>query len=192
MMAAAPVRVRFMYIGNLEAYQGIDLLLESFAIVMRTRPADRLVIIGGVAKHVAGYRQQAQRLGLGARVEFRGQQSIARLADFLGEADVLVSPRIKGTNTPMKIYSYLDSGKPIVATKLLTHTQVLTPEVAVLADPEPDAFAAAMLALAEDPARCEKLGRVGRDYVRTHFSRAAFSVSFRASAARVSTDGTAV
>ena len=43
---------------------------------------------------------------------------------------MLVSPRIRGTNTPLKIYSYLRSGRPIVATNLLTHTQVLTPDVA--------------------------------------------------------------
>ena len=43
-------------------------------------------------------------------------------------ADILRPPRIRGTNTPLKIYSYLRSGKPIVATNLLTHTQVLTPE----------------------------------------------------------------
>ena len=30
-------------------------------------------------------------------------------------ADVLVSPRIRGNNTPMKIYSYLESGKAILA-----------------------------------------------------------------------------
>ena len=40
-------------------------------------------------------------------------------------ADVLVSPRLKGLNTPMKIYSYLDSGSAVLATRLRTHTQVL-------------------------------------------------------------------
>ena len=46
-------------------------------------------------------------------------------------ADVLVSPRSTGTNTPLKIYQYLRSGRPIVATRLVTHTQVLNDEVAV-------------------------------------------------------------
>ena len=35
----------------------------------------------------------------------------------------------RGTNTPLKIYQYLRSGRPIVATRLLTHTQVLDDEV---------------------------------------------------------------
>ena len=45
---------------------------------------------------------------------------------------MLVSPRSTGTNTPLKIYQYLRSGRPIVATRLLTHTQVLDDDVAIL------------------------------------------------------------
>ena len=51
--------------------------------------------------------------------------------------DVLVSPRSRGTNTPLKIYQYLRSGKPIVATRLLTHTQVLSDETAILTGATP-------------------------------------------------------
>ena len=67
-----------------------------------------------------------------ATVVFTGQQPAREIPGFVRPRDVLVSPRIRGTNTPLKIYSYLRSGKPIVATNLLTHTQVLTPEVARL------------------------------------------------------------
>ena len=35
--------------------------------------------------------------------------------------DVLISPRISGTNTPMKIYTYMASGKPIVASNIPAH-----------------------------------------------------------------------
>ena len=51
----------------------------------------------------------------------------------------------------MKIYSYLQSGKPILATDLTTHTQVLTPEVASLVPPKPEIFAAGMRWLIEHP-----------------------------------------
>jgi glycosyltransferase involved in cell wall biosynthesis len=55
-------------------------------------------------------------------------------------ADALVSPRIRGTNTPLKIYAYLRSGVPIVATRLWTHTQVLDDRVAILTDADPESF----------------------------------------------------
>jgi glycosyltransferase involved in cell wall biosynthesis len=74
------------------------------------------------------------------------------MARFFTRADILVSPRVKGVNTPMKIYSYLQSGKPVLATDLPTHTQVLDGTTALLAAPEPEAFAAAMLELVRNPA----------------------------------------
>lgn len=73
-------------------------------------------------------------------MHFLGAQPVALLsAVYLAQADILVSPRSKGSNTPMKLYSYLASGKPILATNLWTHTQVLTAASAVLTEPRPRA-----------------------------------------------------
>ena len=68
---------------------------------------------------------------------FAGQRPAEEIPRFLDAADVLVSPRSTGTNTPLKIYQYLRSGRPIVATRLLTHTQVLDDEVAILTERDP-------------------------------------------------------
>ena len=69
---------------------------------------------------------------------FAGQRPAEEIPRFLDAADVLVSPRSTGTNTPLKIYQYLRSGRPIVATRLLTHTQVLDDDVAILTEPTPE------------------------------------------------------
>ncbi|OGO05670.1 MAG: hypothetical protein A2Y73_07180 [Chloroflexi bacterium RBG_13_56_8] len=81
----------------------------------------------------------------------------------MGMADILVSPRIKGTNTPLKLYAYLRSGRPILATNLLTHTQVLDPETAVLVEPSAEGLAQGALRLLEDP---ELAGRLAANCVR--------------------------
>lgn len=174
-MTSSPVR--FMYIGNLEAYQGIDLLIAAFALHHCRRPQDRLIIIGGIPDDVDRYRAKADELGLNGSVDFRGHQPVGKMAEFFTEADVLVSPRIKGTNTPMKIYSYLDAGKPVLATDLFTHTQVLDSTVSVLAKPEPHAYARGMLQLAEFPELREQLGRTGRELVKAKYSKEAFQKS---------------
>jgi len=166
-----------MYIGNLEVYQGIDLLIAAFALHHCVRPQDQLIVIGGVPEDVDRYRGKADELGLNGSVDFRGHQPVGKMADFFNEADVLVSPRIKGTNTPMKIYSYLDAGKPVLATDLFTHTQVLDSTVSVLTKPEPRAYAKGMLQLAESPELREQLGRTGREVVKAKYSKEAFRKS---------------
>src|SRR5688572_8118922 len=123
-----------MYVGNLESYQGIDLLLQSFALVLRKRESVDLVIIGGDLPRIQRYQMQCRHLSIQSKVHFLGPKPLELLPSFLSQADILVSARTKGNNTPMKIYPYLQSGKPVLATKLPTHTQILNSEVAMLAD----------------------------------------------------------
>lgn len=136
-----------MYIGNLESYQGIDLMLESFALVRKQRDDVALVIIGGAADDVEKYKSVAEDLGVGEHVHFLGRRPVKRLYHYMTQADILISPRTQGVNTPMKVYSYLDSGVPVLATDLPTHTQVMTSDTAMLAPPESEQFAQAMLRL---------------------------------------------
>jgi glycosyltransferase involved in cell wall biosynthesis len=155
----------FMYIGNLEPYQGIDLLIESFAMAYRSNSAADLVIIGGSAVHIENYQNKCGRLHLEGCVHFMGPKPISDLGRYLSAADVIVSPRIKGTNTPMKIYSYLHSGKAVLATDLTTHTQVLDSQVALLAAPKPEEFSKGMLCLMENKALRLQLGEAGKKLI---------------------------
>jgi glycosyltransferase involved in cell wall biosynthesis len=105
---------------------------------------------------------------------FTGQQPAKEIPGFVQAADLLVSPRIRGTNTPLKIYSYLRSGRPIVATNLLTHTQVLTPEIARLAAAEAAPFAEAMLELMAEPETRARLAAAARVVAQEKYSRESY------------------
>lgn len=170
----------FLYVGNLERYQGIALLLESLATTRLQRQDLTLAVVGGTPADIAAYTARASLMGLGDAVHFLGPRPLSEMGALFASADVLVSPRITGNNTPMKIYSYLDSGKPILATDLPTHTQVLKPDVAFLAPPEPGPFASAMIRLSSDPALRQKLGLRGRQLARTAYSRPAFTAAVHA------------
>ncbi|NOX80881.1 MAG: glycosyltransferase family 4 protein [Deltaproteobacteria bacterium] len=164
----------FMYVGNLEPYQGIDLLLESFVWLKKVQQEAALVVIGGKDADISRYGEMAATLGIGGAVHFLGPRPVGDLACYLRQADVLVSPRIKGNNTPMKIYSYLDSGRPLVATRLPAHTQVLDDKIARLAEPVPEKFAEAMMELGIDRALREKIAAQAGARVKEEFTRAAF------------------
>jgi glycosyltransferase involved in cell wall biosynthesis len=163
-----------MYVGNLEPYQGIDLLLEGFRHTLRKVPNAKLMIVGGREEDITHYRARAERLAIVSSVVFMGPRPIPSLPGLLQQADVLVSPRLKGLNTPMKIYSYLDSGSPVLATRLRTHTQVLDDRLAYLVDPEPAALGQGLAELMSDPELRSRLATSAKEYVqREHTPQAA-------------------
>ncbi len=130
-----------MYTGTLEAYQGIPLLLESLRLL---GDDFRLILIGGKENQVGELRHQILEMKLEKRVMLLGQKSSSDIPYYLQTASVLVSPRILGTNIPLKIYSYLASGVPVVATDLVTHTQSISKDIAILAAAAAEPFAAAI------------------------------------------------
>jgi glycosyltransferase involved in cell wall biosynthesis len=159
-----------MYVGNLEHYQGIGLLLEGFRHTLQRVPEAHLVIVGGLAHDVSHYRHSAVELGIESQVHFLGPRPISSLDGLLKRADVLVSPRLKGLNTPMKIYSYLDSGTAVLATRLRTHTQILDDRTAYLVAPEPEALGNGLADLLSDPLLRERLARQAKAYVQQEFT----------------------
>ncbi len=163
-----------LYTGTFEAYQGVDMLIDAAAVVARRRPDARILVVGGEPAQVASARARAAAAGAGGVMVFTGQQPAREIPGFVQAADLLVSPRIRGTNTPLKIYSYLRSGKPIVATNLLTHTQVLSPEFSRLTPPEPGPFAEAILALIERPDERARLSAAARAVADTKYSRESY------------------
>jgi glycosyltransferase involved in cell wall biosynthesis len=147
----APGAPLALYTGTFEAYQGVDLLIEASAKLAATHPHARVLVVGGEPAQVDAARARADAAGAAGIMIFTGQQPAREIPAFVQACDVLVSPRIRGTNTPLKIYSYLRSGKPIIATDLLTHTQVLSPDVARLVPVDATAFASAMADLLGRP-----------------------------------------
>jgi len=163
-----------VYTGTFEAYQGLDLLFAAMAKVHERRPDARLLLAGGQPEQVAQARAQAQAAGVSEVTIFAGERPAREIPAYLRAGTVLVSPRSRGTNTPLKIYQYLRSGRAIVATRLLTHTQVLTDDTAVLTEPTADAFAGGMLRVLEDPAWGAARGARAQELAETKYSYDAY------------------
>lgn len=180
--ASAPL---VLYTGTFEAYQGLDLLFASMRIVLSARPAARLVLAGGRSDQIEAARRQAAAAGIGAATIFAGQRPAEEIPAFLDAADALVSPRSLGTNTPLKIYQYLRSGRPIIATRLLTHTQVLDDEVAFLTEATPGGFGAGILAALADPDGARAVGARARHLADTKYSSEAYLARTRQACAHL-------
>lgn len=128
-----------MYTGTFETYQGIPMLIDSMTML---DDDFRLVLIGGKKNQAEEVERMAEAKGVSQRVLILGRKEPDEVPYYLQASNVLVSPRILGTNIPLKIYAYLKSGIPLVATDLYTHTQSINGEIAILTKPEAPAFAA--------------------------------------------------
>lgn len=159
-----------LYTGTLESYQGIDLLLQSVTRVKQERPDVRYLLVGGRAEQIEHYRAMAQQLGVGDCIQFVGKRPTEEMPRYMALADVLLSPRSKGTNTPLKLYTYLRAGKPILATNILSHTQMLHEGIAQLVPPTAEGLAQGTLELLRNPQEARKLGLRGQQFAQEHYS----------------------
>lgn len=164
-----------VYTGNFEPYQGVGLLVDAAETLRGTHPEVVVLILGGSESDISKLRSELAARGLQDVVKSVGHQPSQDLPEWMALADALVSPRIHGDNTPLKIYTYMYSGKPIVATNLLTHTQVLDSSVAVLTEPTARGLAQGIVEVLEQPEHARQLGRAASRRVRSEYSADAFS-----------------
>ena len=164
-----------VYAGTLESYQGIDILLEGVSQLAAQRDDFALIIAGGSDEQVARFKAMASELGAAEHVQFLGQ-IIPRDARYLAaNADVILSPRSSGTNTPLKTYEQLACGVPLVATRIYSHTQVLTDDLAVLVEPTAEGMAEGIKSLLDDPKLGPKLVKAAQAHYAEHYARPVYT-----------------
>ena len=139
-----------LYSGTFEIYQGLDILLEAMVEIKSNIPEVVLILVGGTIDQIHQYKKMASELHVDQFVRFLGSIHPSRIPNILDIADVIVSPRSRGTNTPLKIYGYLRTGTPIVATDLYTHRQILNENIAVLVPPTASGIASGIDRLKSD------------------------------------------
>ena len=168
-----------LYAGTFEAYQGIDVLVRAFAVVAAKRPDARLWLVGGTEAQVRRARELVTELGLTDACVLTGVVPKAQALRYTADAAILVSPRLHGTNTPLKIYEQLASGKPLVATRIWSHTQVLDEKVCYLVDPEPQSMADGLLLALADLGRTTERPQNARALYEREYARPVYEGKIR-------------
>jgi glycosyltransferase involved in cell wall biosynthesis len=105
--------VRFVYLGRLVDWKGVDLLLESWSAIHRSISA-RLQIIGDgpMRGHLDALRD---RLGLTDSVEFTGMLAQSECVERLAQADALILPSLLECGGAV-VLEAMAMGLPVIAT----------------------------------------------------------------------------
>jgi len=163
-----------VYTGTLEEYQGLDLLLAATVVARSQLPSLQLVLVGGTPEQVEGLRHAAVALGLADAVRLVPAVPPNEVARYHRLADALVTTRARGTNTPLKIYQYLRADRPIIATAIRSHTQVLQPGSAELVAPDAESIAAGLVRVLSDPAHAGVLASRASQLARERYGDEAY------------------
>lgn len=169
-----PDAVVALYVGSFATYQGLDLLFEAIPAAVRQNPALRFAVIGGSPAQIQERTAQMQAAGCADHVFFPDRVHPDLLPHTLAAADIMLSPRIHGDNTPLKLLDYFKSGRPIVACDNPANRLIVGDTAAALCAPAPDAFGAAIADLAADPARRAAIAAAGLDLYRTRYNYTTF------------------
>jgi glycosyltransferase involved in cell wall biosynthesis len=163
-----------IYAGTFEKYQGLDILIPAFAEVLKKVPTAFLLMVGGDPGQVEKFRQLAADCGIAEHVLFTGRVPQQLAKHYNARADVLTSPRSAGTNTPLKVYEQLASGKPLVATRIHSHTQVLSDADSFLVEPNTGDMARGIVAALSDDAEVRTKVAAAEALYEAQYSRSAY------------------
>ena len=159
------------YAGHLYPWKGVDLIVEAVLAL----PDTRGLIVGGHEREpdLARTKALANELDVSSRVTFTGPVPPGEVAARLREADVLIRPNRPAAistefTSPLKLFEYMASGRPIVASDLPSFREILRDgENALLVEAgNPQALAAAVARIKDDPALGARLARQAREDVR--------------------------
>ncbi len=151
-------RYMVIYTGSLFAWKGVDTLAEAAHYLP---DGFMVVFIGGSGDDIMRFRE---RYGSNPKIRIEGYRPHEEMPLWQKAADVLVLPNTakedisKYYTSPMKLFEYMASRRPIVASRIPSITEIVDDESAVLVAPDdPVALAAGIRMAIEQPERAVAL-----------------------------------
>jgi glycosyltransferase involved in cell wall biosynthesis len=164
-----------VYLGTLMRERQLDFLVRAHALVVEAMPEARLEFVGSgwMPDDEQLLRREAERLGIGSSVTITGWLPMPQAWQHVRRAAVCVSPYspvpILRSTSPTKLIEYMALGRPVVANDHPEQAEVLRESGGgIVCGWDEREFAAAIVELLKDPARCGKMGAAGRRYVAEH------------------------
>lgn len=161
------------FVGTLKPWHGVDLLIHAFAEVHRQRPKTRLMIVGDGPMRES-LEHLTQELEIAKAVDWIGSVDAATVPSFVAQFDIAVAPYPKLEEfyfSPLKLFEYMASGVPVVASRIGQICEFVDEDVdGLLVDAGDVAqLADALCVLVENPEQRKLLGEKGRAKAVQHF-----------------------
>jgi glycosyltransferase involved in cell wall biosynthesis len=157
------------FLGTFTRWHGVLFLAGQVAGLAKARPHLRFLFVGDGDMRPA-VEERLARDGVAGAARFTGLIEPERVPEHLAACDILLSPHLPfedGTpffGSPTKLFEYLASGRPVVASRLGQIGRVVEhEETGLLFEPgDAEAFQAAVLRLVDHPEERRRMGERAR------------------------------
>jgi glycosyltransferase involved in cell wall biosynthesis len=149
------------FAGRIAKEKNLELLLNAFSLTMQKLPDAHLLLIGGGpwADHIQALTRE---MNLSSHVHLSGFLPRQEVYQALNHVQVFVFPSLTDTQG-IVVLEAMACGLPVVAAKSGAVAEILrNGEEGLVVEPNPEAFAEALLALLQDPAGRNKMGEQAR------------------------------
>jgi glycosyltransferase involved in cell wall biosynthesis len=164
------------FVGSMDdAKDGVNLLIEAFALISNEFPDYKLALFGFWAYDTAKHQQRIKQLGIQDKVVYSKPIGSDRIVNLIMNAEVLVLPRPDSYQAtggfPTKLGEYLATSKPVIATRVGEIQNYLRhEESAFLIEPgSVESLVSALQEILTNPAKASKIGQGGRKVAESHF-----------------------
>ena len=175
-----PAEPILTFAGRIDPLKDLATLVRAVALVREQVPAVRLRMFGSVPDGNEDYAEEIRRLvddlGLAGAVTFEGPVSPVTRAFAAGQVVVMSS---MSEGLPLTVIEAAMSGRPTVVTDAGGMAEAAGDGGLVVPPGDPEAFAAACVALLTQPERRKELAAAGRRYALAHFTRDRFLADVR-------------
>jgi glycosyltransferase involved in cell wall biosynthesis len=148
------------YLGLMNQYQGIDLLMESIDLLKKEGSKILFLIMGFPDER---YRAEAQQRGLADMIHFTGKVDYKTAPLLLSAADIAVTPKLSPTEANGKIFNYMACGLPVVAFDTVINREILGDSGLYATYGDARDLASKITGIAADSATIRKLSQYVRD-----------------------------
>jgi glycosyltransferase involved in cell wall biosynthesis len=164
-----------LYTGGMDRHRGLEDPIRAMPIILRSHPQAVLVLVGDGAVREE-LENLAVSLGLGEAVRFLGWKDQDTVRGYMEAADIGLIPHRKTTHTdhtiPHKLFHYMHAGLPCVVSDCRPLERIVSAEACgkVYSSGTPEALAASVCAILEDPSARADMAERGRGGVRERWN----------------------
>lgn len=165
------------YVGSFHTIgmeKGLSTILESLRILRGKFENIVFMAVGGTSSDIAKYSKLAKSLRVGELTIFPGHVPAVKVPSYLSAADVLVMAYPQNDHysyfmSPIKMFEYMSSGRPIVTTDLPSIREILDEETAVFAQPNnPESLATGIEKVFRDTSLAARISAKALEVVKAY------------------------